>query len=125
MNEDEPIETFGASEFVFTKNDEGKIYGGGYTINSFLLNNNIIGGGKTDSHENVSLDNLAVPAGLFYINAKTKPTKEYHYEEHTALSDDIMDALYDLVSVDNKRKRGTKKHLVSIKTTNKRTRRKK
>jgi hypothetical protein len=67
-------------------------------------------GGKVSS----PFENLAVPAGLFYINQRFPKTKheneEQIYKQHKMLSDDMIDKLYALVEVDKKRKRKTRKH---------------
>jgi len=120
------IDIFGGDEFVFTKNykpdGSTEIIGGGYKVNSFFLqdeipamttlnnsvyNNSYQYGGKVSS----PFENLAVPAGLFYINQKIQ--KKYNpldnpYQKHEMLSDDIMNKLFGLVEVDKKRKRKTR-----------------
>ena len=99
---------FDGNEFVFTQiqNPDGSksIVGGGYKVKSFFLKDNIPimatlnesdqTGGKVSS----PFENLAVPAGLFYINRKM-------------LSDDIMDKLFGLVEIDKKQKRKTRKYI--------------
>jgi hypothetical protein len=118
--DNDELDMFEGQDFVFTKKD-GAFIGGGYTINSFLLkegispmttlNNENQKGGKVSS----PFENLAVPAGLFYINTRV-PKKnhdnkyEEHYQAHTALPEDMVDRLYSLVEFDKKRKRKTKKH---------------
>jgi len=145
---------FGTHEFVMTNqiNEGGKseFVGGGYKVESFLLNNGMSpmttinnvsknqqqdddnqqkGGKKVSS----PFENLAVPAGLFFINQRaTKKSDNYdndkkrkdnfnHYKPHETASDDLMDKLFSLVEVDKKRKRKTKKHLGN-KAPNKKTR---
>jgi len=117
------IDIFGGDEFVFTKNHKPdgttEIIGGGYKVNSFFLqdglpamttfNNSQQTGGKVSS----PFENLAVPAGLFYINQKIPKNDnplDKTYQKHEMLSDDIMDKLFGLVEVDKKRKRKTRKH---------------
>ena len=117
---------FNGGDFVFNrmideKTGESTIVGGGYKINSFFLQGGIPAmttlnssdqtGGKVSS----PFENLAVPAGLFYINQRVpkndlyKP--EHHYKEHEMLSDDMIDKLFGLVEADNKKKRKTRKHI--------------
>ena len=108
-------EYFSGNDFVFTKNSDG-IVGGGYKVDSFLLegmttyNHTDQTGGKATS----PFENLAVPAGLFYVNMRAPKNefdkKTHHYEEHKMLSDDVFDKLFGLVEVDKKRKRKTRKH---------------
>ena len=114
---------FDEGDFVMTQNDEGKIVGGGYKINSVFLREGIPvmttynqidqAGGKVSS----SFENLAIPAGLFYINTnKTKTnhenTCEQHFNERKMAPDEIMDKLFSLIEVDKKRKRKTKKNRI-------------
>jgi hypothetical protein len=136
-------EIFDNDDFIFTKiikeNGKPEIIGGGYKVNSFFLQNemspmttmNINGiiseqnGGKRSS----PFENLAVPAGLFYINqrvSKERPDidddkQEKYYKNHNMLPDDIMDKLYGLVEIDKKRKRKTRKQ--NSKLMNKKTKR--
>jgi len=123
---------FDEGDFVMTQNDKGEIVGGGYKINSFFLREGIPvmttynqidqAGGKVSS----SFENLAIPAGLFYINTnKTKTnnenTCEQNFNERKMAPDEIMDKLFSLIEVDKKRKRKTKKN--NIKQNTKNTRR--
>jgi len=112
---------FGGDEFAFTLDRDGNVVGGGYKINSSFLQGGIApmitmnttdqNGGKVSS----PFENLAVPAGLFYVNMRV-PKKyfdrasEEHYKPHETISDDMIDKLYSLVEVDKKRKRKTRKH---------------
>ena len=127
----------GGDEFVMIQqkggNGETEFVGGGYKIKSFFLeggepiiktlNNrpifdDIQDGGKSST----PFDNLAVPAGLFYINQKSKRnTSDKNYRQHEMLPDDIFDKLFGLVEADKKNKRKTRKHmkLTSNKNSNK------
>lgn len=112
---------FGGDEFTFTLDKDGNVVGGGYKINSSFLQDGMSpmvtlnkidqNGGKVSS----PFENLAVPAGLFYVNMRV-PKKyvdrdsEEHYKPHETISDEMMDKLYSLVEVDKKRKRKTRKH---------------
>jgi len=149
---------FGPHEFVMTKqiNDDGEsqFIGGGYKVDSFFLKNQIsplttfntnnqnnqsddFKGGKVSS----PFENLAVPAGLFYINQKMSKRKEnaynkneedeenedkhYSHSQHTTAPDNLIDKLLGLVEVDKKKKRKTRKQNQNIKNLkNKITRRK-
>ena len=133
---------FGQDEFVLTQSNNGdgttQFVGGGYKVNSFFLqggnpiittyNNNSPdqSGGKVSS----PFENLAVPAGLFYINQRIPKnyleedidtnTKHHYYKQHETVSDDMIDKLFGLVDADKKRKRKTKRHIE--KSKNKKTR---
>ncbi len=119
INDDELFE---GDEFVFTQrtteDGQKEIIGGGYKVKSFFLQNDIPAlttfnsgeqnGGKVSS----PFENLAVPAGLFYINQKIPKhqlNKRNHYTTHEMMSDDMMDKLFKLVEHDNKKKRKTRK----------------
>lgn len=118
---------FGGNDLVFTQTEDGTIMGGGFKINSMFLeggipvistiNNNTQEGGKVST----PFENLAVPAGLYYINMKfpkknSKIITNDNYRGHEVVSDEIMDKLYSLVEVDKKRKRKTHKHIKTTKT---------
>lgn len=111
------------NEFVLLRKltDDGKteFVGGGYKVNSFLLEKNISpmntinsstqNGGKVSS----PFENLAVPAGLFFINQKI-PKQMYNdnnnlYKNHETISDDVMDKLFGLANNDNKKRKATRK----------------
>jgi hypothetical protein len=114
---------FGGNEFVFTKDNNNTIVGGGYTVKSALLsfgypimvtgnsNNQMQMGGKVSS----IFENLAIPAGLFYINQQNYKNdldtdkKDNHYKEHETISDDMIEKLFGLVDADKKRQRKTRK----------------
>ena len=93
--------------FVFMKNEDGKITCGGYEIDSSLLQNNIPaitettrGGGR--------LDTLAVPAGLFLLQQHAKSnTKPFIVSQDTptVVGDSLYDKLLDLMATDTKAKR--------------------
>ena len=118
---------FGGHELTFTQPggaDNGFI-GGGYKINSFFLNENIpimTTFNKPNTNENADteqvsgfFENLAVPAGLFYINQRTKnktnDNVQYFYQQHETATDELFDKLFGLVEFDKKKKRKTRKHL--------------
>ena len=122
---------FNGGEFVLTQDENGQIIGGGYKINSFFLeggqnvmttlNENEDGkqdGGKVSS----PFENLAVPAGLFYINTRIKKNNDVkldkHYNDRKTAPDEMIDKLYALVEFDKKRKRKTKKHIIKKNKTN-------
>ena len=100
---------------------------GGYNVESHMLQKGISpmqtfnlsqNGGKDDKVSS-SFENLAIPAGLYYItqpkskNNKYKNQKTYN-KEHTPLSDDIFDKLFEMIEYDDKRKRKTKKQQIHI-----------
>ena len=120
-------EILGENEFVFTRKvdeETGKaeIIGGGYKVNSFFLQNEIPALNQFNSFNKVQhggkvsspFENLAVPAGIFYINQRI-PKKDCdtnnYYKKHETASDDMIDKLFGLVEADKKRKRKTRRNV--------------
>jgi hypothetical protein len=133
-------ELFGGDDFVFTRamdteTGETRFVGGGYKVNSFFLQSGIPAMTTLNTHEQTGgkqvsspFENLAVPAGLFYINQRIPKndmdvdiTHGHYYKQHNTISDDIIDKLFGLVDADKKRQRKTRKHIG--KTDKKKTRR--
>lgn len=97
-------------DFVFLKDSNGNLKGGGFTINSGMLldtisSNEQIGGKKTAANECLEkINHLSIPAGLFY-NPKT------HFKNHAIkydnnkeiIDENIYDTLLDLVDPENKK----------------------
>ena len=124
----ENTDIFNNGEFVFmektTDDGEKEFIGGGYKIDSFFLKKGIApmttyntssqSGGQMSS----PFENLAVPAGLFYVNMRIpKNNIKQQYEKHTMVPDEIMDKLYSLIEVNKKQKRKTKKIINNNKKT--------
>lgn len=119
--------TFLKDDLVFYKNSAGDIMSGGYNVESHMLQKGISpmqtfnlsqNGGKDDKVSSV-FENLAIPAGLYYItqpvSKKHKYTDQQNYnKEHVPLSDDIFDKLFEMIEYDDKRKRKTKKQLIHV-----------
>ena len=109
------------NDLIFYKNADGNIMSGGYNVESHMLQNGISPmktlnlsqyGGKDDKVSS-SFENMAVPAGLYYITQPNHKKKEQmnYKKEHVALSDDIFDKLYAMIEYDDKKKRKTRKHI--------------
>ena len=133
VNSNESNESiFNPEDFVLMKktNKDGteETIGSGYKINSFFMKNGkpILTTFNEDSNDkdqmkgqeggkvSTPFENLAVPAGLFYINQKVPTNKnkkkdEYYYKKHESISDDIMDKLFGLVEYNKKQERKTRK----------------
>lgn len=120
------IELFESNDFVFTQDQDGNIIGGGYKINSKLLqqglpvmttfNNEQQFGGQVSS----SFENLAVPAGLFYVNMRIPNKTQNQYKPHETISDDIFDKLYSLIEVNKiKNKKKNTRRINKLTKTNK------
>jgi hypothetical protein len=134
------LELFEKDDLVFAEKN-GEFIGGGYKIAAAFLeggmpimttmNNDdnetetdmLIGGKKNVSSTKVSsaFENLAVPAGLFFINSRVPKANMRQLDApYQTISDDIMDKLYSLVEA-NKKQKKTRKH--SKPSNNKKTRR--
>lgn len=117
---------FDKEDFVLiektNENGEKQYVGGGYIVKSFFMekqtpilttfNTPEQHGGKVSS----PFENLAVPAGLFYINQRvpknsTNNNQEHYYKKHEPISDDIMDKLFGLVEANKKQSRKTRKRI--------------
>ena len=90
---------FSRDDLIFY-NEDGKIKSGGYSIESALLQKGVRGtyqeGGKKMTPP---FENLAVPVGIYYVNQKFPKSDEgLHYKEHTPISDDLYDKLFELAS---------------------------
>jgi hypothetical protein len=119
-------------DFVYTqvKGDDGsvEIVGGGYKVNSFFMKAGMPIMTTTSTFDNAQkggekkvstpFENLAVPAGLFYVSQRIPKHKEEHYTPHEMLPDNIFDKLYALVDGSKKAHKKTRKN--TIKITNKR-----
>ena len=114
--------TFKDSEFVYTSGGNGEIKAGGYTVKSFLKDSELM---KTIDNDNnnqqkggssleLALNNLAVPAGLFYLqqnlkansepirvlnkkNKKTNKSSKANYECENVISESLFDNLLAMV----------------------------
>jgi hypothetical protein len=130
---------FDDTEFVYTEitGEDGskEIIGGGYKINNFFMQDGVPIMSTITTNKNIDIDenmngggnrvstpfeNLAVPAGLFYINTripKNTGTGTNHYTKHEQLPDDIYDKLFELVNgkKSNKSEKKTHKNLKTIK----------
>jgi hypothetical protein len=136
MNND--IELFEGGDFVFSEQN-GVFVGGGYKIKTEFLESGmpimttmnddetLIGGaGKQVSSTKVSspFENLAVPAGLFFINSRVPKANMRQMDlPHQTISDDIMDKLYSLVEVHKKQRKTRKHNKALINQSNRKTRR--
>jgi hypothetical protein len=99
------------NDFVFTTDKNGCLKGGGFKIDSYLLNNTInnkdnsihqSGGGGINIMNNFK--DLVVPAGLFLSQKiiQKNNTIRYNYkDEH--INDDIYDKLLNMVAPDKRK----------------------
>ena len=99
---------FEGNELVMYKQD-GKIYGGGFTVNSIMLQHGIspitrvnVGGGsgtKKGGGVSDSFSNLAIPAGLYYFDTglvEQSGGGKYIDKDEGYMGDDMYSKLMDL-----------------------------
>lgn len=116
---------FSMDDLIFYSED-GQIKSGGYSVNSALLNQNMSPmvtinqsqqGGKNVSSP---FENLAVPVGIYYLSQKfPKHEDGIHFKEHTPISDDVYDKLFELASF--QKAKSSKKTKKSKQMKNKKT----
>lgn len=119
---------FSRDDLIFYSED-GQIKSGGYSLKSALLQQNIspmmtlnVTSGIFNEQENQDIDedienkvggkrvstpfeNLAVPVGVFYLTQKfPKQDEQIHYKQHTPISDELYDKLFELASYDKNKK---------------------
>ncbi len=113
-------------DFIFTTDKNGCLTGGGFKIESQLLNNTINDTGLIQSGGGINilngLKNLVVPAGLFLSQKQIQKnnTIRYNYKEDP-INDDIYDKLLNMVEPD-KRKIHSRKTKSKKETKNKKSR---
>lgn len=103
------------SDFVYTKDENGKIQSNGYTIENMFLENDIplVKKGKKGKQQGGSIFNvstLAVPFGLYLMQRASIPESKYVKEEQQVefMDESLYDKLVNLVSP-NKDKNTSKK----------------
>jgi hypothetical protein len=118
---------FTADDFLFYKAGD-VIMSGGYSIDSLLLKegispmqtfnslengNNKMGGNKASN----IFENLAVPAGLLYINKKNigSYSSLSDYKETKMLPDNIFDEFMNMIEIDKRKKKTRKNDIISSK----------
>ena len=133
---------FTGEDLIFYKDStNGKIMSGGYLIDSIMMKNGTSpmstyhykGGFKNEKDKDEDEDkdedkvssifeNLAVPAGLFYMNERTPITDRCEYQSAEPLSDDLHESLLALVEISTKnpkpkgQSRKNKNHPIKVKT---------
>lgn len=95
-------------DLVFYKGKDGKHMAGGFEVQSLLPNVKTQHGGSAHSVILSGLKNLAVPAGLFFLQQNTK--KNYQtINKDEVVSDNLYDKLVNLASTEENNKHNTRK----------------
>jgi hypothetical protein len=105
--------SFSLDDLIITKNSADETICGGFKVNNILLNSNnpaivtMNAGEKTFNKVSSLFDDMAVPAGLLFIQDKLTP----RYSEKTTniIDDSIYDKLFNLAQINTKKE--TKKRL--------------
>ncbi len=105
--------SFSLDDLIITKNSADETICGGFKVNNILLNSNnpaivtMNAGKKTLNKVSSLFDELAVPAGLLFIQDKLNP----RYSEKTGniIDDTIYYKLFNLAQINTKKQ--TKKRL--------------
>ena len=126
---------FTADDFLFYKAGD-VIMSGGYSIDSLLLKEGISPMQTFNSLENGSnqmggnkasniFENLAVPAGLLFINKKNigSYSSLSDYKETKMLPDNIFDEFMSMIEMDKRKRKKTRRNdVISITNNKKKTR---
>ena len=110
---------------------------GGYSIDSLLLKEGISPMQTFNSLENGSnqmggnkasniFENLAVPAGLLFINKKNigSYSSLSDYKETKMLPDNIFDEFMNMIEIDKRKRKKTRKNDIIVNSNNKKKTRK-
>ena len=113
-------------DLVFYKGKDGKHMAGGFEVQSLSSNVKTQHGGSAQSVIFAGLKNLAVPAGLFFLQQNTK--KNYQVvNKDEVVTDNLYDKLVNLASIEenNKPKKTSTRKKVINKTKRNKTKRNK
>ena len=99
--------SFGLDDLIITKNSKDETICGGFKVNNILLNSNnpalvTLNSSKKPLNKVRSLfDDLAVPAGLLFIQDKLMP----RYSEKTTniIEDTLYNKLFNLANINTKK----------------------
>jgi len=131
----------GANDLVFDKNGGSGIFGGGFSVNSIMmrqdispimtLNNNIKTGGQGLGQVSDIFSGLAVPAYVYHNGGSTvksnsyKSTNEDDESDDDVIDEDLHDKLLGLVkehesilNQNERKKKRTRKHNSKLKKAN-------
>ena len=121
---------FSGDELAYSTDENGNMHAAGFKLNTIFNNTtkpissiSQMGGGS--SSNNTLLDRLsndiAVPAGLFYLNSIT-PQKNIISTNDEVASTQLIDRLVDLMSpLDNKNPKTTRKKMAKLLSSEKKT----
>ena len=103
--------SFSLDDLIITKNSADETICGGFKVNNILLNSNnpaivtMNAGKKTLNKVSSLFDELAVPAGLLFIQDKLTP--RYSEKTTSIIEDTIYDKLFNLAQINTKKQTKT------------------
>jgi len=110
-----------AEDLIFHKDPIKGIYGGGFSIKNYFLNNGIpplttlnqTGGGSTNNKVSDLFNDLVVPVSLYYRGGKTFTNKhitDSDDEDDDVLEDSLYNELLNMVTHSTNKKKATRKN---------------
>ena len=99
--------SFSLDDLIITKNSADETICGGFKVNNILLNSNnpaivtMNAGEKTFNKVSSLFDDMAVPAGLLFIQDKLTP--RYSEKTTSIIEDTIYDKLFNLAQINTKK----------------------
>jgi len=111
-----------AEDLIFHKDPIKGIYGGGFSIKNFFLNNGIpplttlnqTGGGSTNNKVSDLFNDLVVPVSLYYKGGKTFTnkhiTESVEEDDDDVLEDSLYNELLNMVTHNPNKKKTTRKN---------------
>ncbi|MBE29511.1 hypothetical protein CL646_05550 [bacterium] len=99
--------SLGLDDLIITKNSNNETICGGFKVNNILLNSNnpaliTMNSSKKPLNKVSSLfDDLAVPAGLLFINDKMTP--RYSEKTDRVIDETLYDKLFNLANINSKK----------------------
>ena len=110
-----------AEDLIFHKDPIKGIYGGGFSIKNYFLNNGIpplttlnqTGGGSTNNKVSDLFNDLVVPVSLYYRGGKTFTNKhitDSDDEDDDVLEDSLYNELLNMVTHNPNKKKMTRKN---------------
>ena len=117
--------SFGLDDLIITKNSDNETICRGFKVNNILLNSNnpaliTMNSGKKPLNKVSSLfDDLAVPAGLLFINDKMTP--RYSEKTDTIIDETLYDKLFNLARINTKKQSKRRLKINTKKSTRNKT----
>lgn len=117
--------SFGLDDLIITKNSDNETICGGFKVNNILLNSNnpaliTMNSGKKPFNKVSSLfDDLAVPAGLLFINDKMTP--RYSEKTDNIIDETLYDKLFNLARINTKKQSKRRLKINTKKSTRNKT----